>query len=221
MNEFCIEKNEYLEKDIEAFYSLDYLGYNQPGNPDFINHLKNTYNCANSNMLQNAAKDTMDVLDDFLDNFMELTLCYYGIHSVVVCVVPRAKVNYEPNQLLFKRCVEDAIKKANEKFLPEFEYINGTNYITRVVNTRTTHLPLNIKNYDNSGSDPYPGITKDTCKISNSVKNSYILLIDDIYTKSVNIDEDVIGALLDNGARYVTFYAVAKTLQKSRVYEFF
>ena len=41
-----------------------------------------------------------------------------------------------------------------------------------------------------------------------------ILLIDDIYTKTVNIDEDAIQALLDNGARSVFFYAIGKTVSK-------
>lgn len=42
-------------------------------------------------------------------------------------------------------------------------------------------------------------------------------MIDDIYTETVNIDEDAIQALLDNGAQAVVFYAVAKT--KKSYYE--
>lgn len=220
MNKFIVEKNEYLKEDIEAYYSLDYVGYKKPNNPDFINHLKNTYNTEIVSVLQNAVNNTMAVLKDVLEEFMDLYLCYYGLSSAVVCVVPRAKVNYHPDQLVFKSCVEHAIKKVNKKYSQEFEYINGINYVARTVNTKTTHLPRDIKNYDNSGSSPYPGITKDTCKISNLVKNSNILLIDDIYTKSINVDEDVIQALLDNGAEEVRFYAVAKTLQKNRAIEF-
>ena len=59
---------------------------------------------------------------------------------------------------------------------------------------------------------PYPGITKDTCSISNEVKNKNILLIDDIYTNNINIDEDAIQALLDKGAKSVIFYSVGKTV---------
>jgi predicted amidophosphoribosyltransferase len=55
------------------------------------------------------------------------------------------------------------------------------------------------------------GKTKDTCLISNEIIGKDILLIDDIYTKSINIDEDAIQALLDKGAKSVIFYAVAKT----------
>jgi hypothetical protein len=37
------------------------------------------------------------------------------------------------------------------------------------------------------------------------------LLIDDLYTKSVNIDEDWIQALYEKGAKNVIFYSVGKT----------
>ncbi len=58
---------------------------------------------------------------------------------------------------------------------------------------------------------PYPGITRKTCTISPEVTEKDILLIDDIYTSNVYIDEDAIQALLDNGANSVKFYAVGKT----------
>jgi predicted amidophosphoribosyltransferase len=62
---------------------------------------------------------------------------------------------------------------------------------------------------------PFPGITRQTCSISNKVKGADILLIDDIYTPTINIDEDAIQALMDAGAKSVTFYAVAKTVGKN------
>ncbi len=49
-----------------------------------------------------------------------------------------------------------------------------------------------------------------TCEISPNVKEKDILLIDDIYTPGVNIDEDAVNALLKMGARTVTFYSVGK-----------
>ena len=55
-------------------------------------------------------------------------------------------------------------------------------------------------------------MTKDTCSISDDVIGKDILLIDDLYTKTVNIDEDCIQALLDKGARSVIFYSIGKTL---------
>ena len=60
---------------------------------------------------------------------------------------------------------------------------------------------------------PYPGITKTTCTISDEIKGKDILLIDDVYTKDVGIDEDAIQALFDHGAKSVIFYSVGKTLK--------
>ncbi len=64
--------------------------------------------------------------------------------------------------------------------------------------------------HTNNGCSPYPGITEATCVISSNVKGQNILLVDDIYTPGVNIDEDAINALLNMGALAVTFYAVGK-----------
>jgi len=55
---------------------------------------------------------------------------------------------------------------------------------------------------------PYAGITQKTCTLNKNIKDKDILLIDDIYTADVNIDEDAIQALMDKGAKSVTFYAV-------------
>ena len=57
---------------------------------------------------------------------------------------------------------------------------------------------------------PYPGITEKTCDVKN-VNRKDILLIDDLYTEGVNIDEDAIQTLLDNGATNVFFYSLGKT----------
>ena len=73
-----------------------------------------------------------------------------------------------------------------------------------------------VRGHGGDGELPYAGITKDTCNISAGIRGKDILLIDDIYTKGVNIDEDAIQALLDNGARRVYFYAVGKTLKGHR-----
>ena len=42
------------------------------------------------------------------------------------------------------------------------------------------------------------------------------ILIDDLYTASVNIDEDAIQALFDNGARSVIFYSLGKTIRRTQ-----
>lgn len=40
MKKFTIPANNYLRQNIKGFYHTDYTGYNQPGNPDYINTLK-------------------------------------------------------------------------------------------------------------------------------------------------------------------------------------
>ena len=45
----------------------------------------------------------------------------------------------------------------------------------------------------------------------NVVKSKRILLVDDIYTEGVNIDEDAIQTLYEYGAKKVIFYSIAKT----------
>lgn len=100
------------------------------------------------------------------------------------------------------------------------KFIDGVDYINRIKDVSTTHLvnsPLaqiylpNLCKCDK----PYPGITKDSCFISDKVANQTILLIDDIYTLGVGVVEDCIQALYDKGAKRVIFYVVGRT-EKSR-----
>ncbi|MFH1129479.1 MAG: amidophosphoribosyltransferase [Patescibacteria group bacterium] len=207
MQKFIIQRNEFLNSEIQAFYHTDYVGFRQQGNPDYINYLKNTYNDLseqNINNLNVAIQTLAGVLKIDLPQILQVQ----NITPLTVCVVPRAKTesSYQHNQLLFKAVVRDVVRLISG-------FYDGVDYIVRHTNTRTTHLPANTPNYNNDGTRPYPGITKDTCTISNKVKDKNILLIDDLYTKNVNIDDDAIQALLDNGAQSVIFYAVGKTVQ--------
>ncbi|QAR32265.1 amidophosphoribosyltransferase [Geovibrio thiophilus] len=202
MNEFTISSNKYLSKNIRAFYHINYVRMGNPGNPDYLNVLKNTYNKEHSAKLNKASENLRNVLKEDLPKLLlELKL-----KMLTVCVVPRAKSEsaYEADQLLFKSTVRSVISG-----LIGFE--DGTDYIVRYKNTRTTHFYKDIPNYDNDGSSPYPGISRDTCHIAPCVKGKNILLIDDIYTKNVNIDEDAIQALFVHGASNVFFYSVGKT----------
>jgi hypothetical protein len=200
MNYFTITPNEYLNKNIQAYYRHDYTTFGTEGNPDFINHLKNTFDSTSLSVLQAAVNELIKVLYEDLPEIKNL----HGNTNLTVCVIPRAKAetSYSDNQKLFKRVISSVVNKIGG-------LANGTNYIIRLTNTRTTHM--NRSGYGGDGDMPYVGITKATCHISNEVRGKDILLIDDIYTKGVNIDEDAIQALLDNGANSVTFYSVAKT----------
>lgn len=201
-NDFLIAPNEYLNQAIKSFYHTDYIGYKKPGNPDYLNIFKNTYNSYPSNLLDDAIKELTNVLRTDLPAIVE----DLRIQSITVCVVPRAKSerSYQPNQLLFKKVVRNICN--------EFSINDGTDYIKRHTSTKTTHLPESTPNYNNDGDSPYPGITMSTCNISSDVRGKDILLIDDIYTKTINIDEDVIQALLDNEAKSVHFYVIGRTI---------
>ena len=202
MNEFEISANKYLTKNIRAFYSMAYVGMGKPGNPDYLNTLKNTYNSYAESKLSSAAQELKRAL---LKDF-PLVLQSLKLEKATVCVVPRAKAEraYHANQLLFKSTVCGAISQ-----LKGFE--DGISYVRRHANTKTTHLRNPIPNYDNDGPEPYPGITTQTCDISVNIKGKNILLVDDIYTPAVNIDEDAIQALINAGAYSVAFYTIAKT----------
>jgi phosphoribosylpyrophosphate synthetase len=201
MYPFIIQKNEYLSRDVPAFYHTDYLGYQKEGNPDYINVLKNTFREKSTIELCDAAKTLSDTLREDLPKILQSTQKVL----LTVCVIPRAKKThtYSPDQLRFRHTVSDVVKELGEK------WIDGTGYIERHTDTKTTHLKNS--SLPNDGKEPYPGITAETCDISDEVKGKDILLIDDVYTKAVNIGEDVIQALLDKGARSVYLYAVGRT----------
>lgn len=200
MNQFIIMMNEFLSTDIQAYYRYDYTTYRTEGNPDFINHLKNQFGNTNTPTLQNAVNKLIKVTEEDLTTIKKL----HSNVNLTVCVTPRAKIEdyYTNKQRLFKRVISSVVDKTNG-------FINGANYILRHTNTITTHM--NKSGYGGDGDMPYVGITNATCSISDKVRGKDILLIDDIYTKGVNIDEDAIQSLLDNGAKSVIFYAVAKT----------
>jgi len=202
MMRFTINANEYLSCDIRAFYHVDYVGFRRSGNPDFLNYLKNDYRNQDPQILRDSRAKLYDIIVKDLPAIQK----EIKIYPLTVCVVPRAKEHncYSENQLFFLSTISSAVNAMRG-------FYDGTRYIIRHTSTKTTHLGRNATNFSNYPS-PYPGITKSTCYISEKVRGRDILLIDDIYTKTVNIDEDAIEALLSNGAKSVTFYAIAKTV---------
>lgn len=197
----------FLKEDTNAYYHTDYKSGGSWQTSDSIENLiwtlKNDVDPF-PERLQNVANQFSRILHQDLPQILQIT----KKNNLVVCVVPRSKAEsyYRKDQLLFREIISIVVDK-----LPNFS--NGTKYIIRHTNTRTTHLDRNGEGGD--GNLPYPGITKNTCTISEQVNGKDILLIDDLYTKSVNIDEDAIQALLDNGANSVTFYSIGKTVSRN------
>lgn len=202
-----IQKNCFLKTNIDAYYCLDYTKYRNQGNPDFLVVFKNTYKNVSEEELYNAAYE----LFPFYHQILEL-LDKENLNTI--CVVPRSKArsSYQISQLFFLEAIRKIItviqSKHNEMFC-EVSCFDGSDYIIRHTDTRTTHL--NKSNCGGDGDLPYPGITTDTCSLSDEIRGKRILLIDDIYTKTVNVDEDCIQALLDKGAEKVTLFTIART----------
>ena len=201
----------FLTKKVQAYYHDDYHG----GDPELrdttgtveniITTLKNQFKDKSKEVLIQAGKNMIAILNKDLPQILRAT----GLEELVVCAIPRSKAEntYTNVQLLFKKAIEGSVKDLDK-------FIDGTDYIVRHTDTRTTHMDKS--GYGGIGNLPYPGITKDTCTISDKVRGKDILLIDDLYTASVNIDEDAIQALFDNGARSVTFYSLGKTIKRTQ-----
>ncbi len=199
MKKFYVGENKYLGKKVLAFYNCDYVGYQKQGNPDFINHLKNMTNQYNE----------LDLVDDFVqvsERFvgdMESIFNKNDFNKFTVFVMPRSKTEnkYKQSQLMFKKAISSCVNKLG--------FIDGTNAITRVKDTKTTH---NWRLKNNTGDSPYRGITKDTCRVDKSkILDKDIILVDDIYTEGVNVIEDCITYLFELGAKSVILYVTAKT----------
>jgi len=146
-----------------------------------------------------------DVLKKNMSNFEKILIPditqiakLLNLTSVTVCVIPRAKreEHYRDDQKLFRQTITNVIKSFNGNV-----FVDGTHNIIRHTDTPTTHLRQ---------GRTYKGITTESCDISN-VYEKDILLIDDLYTKSIGVDEDAIQALYDNGAKNVIFYSIGKT----------
>ncbi len=199
---------KFLQQDTTAFYHVD---YNSGGSWQIPNSIENLIWTFKNDVdpFPERLPNVQQQLSEILRQDLPEILRQVRKNNLTVCVVPRSKAEnyYRADQLLFRRVISNVVDQ-----LPNFE--NGTNYIVRHTNTRTTHLDRNGEGGD--GNLPYPGITKDTCTISGQVNGKNILLIDDLYTKSVNIDEDAIQALMDKGASSVTFYSVGKTVLRNQ-----
>lgn len=227
LNQFTVVRNDFLNQDVNGFYRTDYIGYKQPNNPNYLNYFKNTFNNFSYNKLNSALSELKNNMINEL-NFIYQSL-NLGNEKLYICVVPRAKAldNYSDNQLVFRNYFKSLlgllqqpqsrivsrinlhqINFGNERLNPNL-FGNGIDFIIRTQNTKTTHLARS--SIENDGDMPYIGITKKTCQLSPDIRDKHILLIDDIYTKNVNIDEDALQALLDCGAKSITLFAIAKT----------
>ena len=206
-----IRHNDFLRNDVDAYFSRDYMRLGHPYNPSFINTLKNQFGNGDLNQLNSA----VDMLKKYLKRDIHCLYKLINVNELTIVGIPRSKAenSYSSEQQFFRRGIQEVIKELQNEL--HLNLIDGTLYITRHTNTKTTHLAKN-DTIENDGDMPYPGITRSTCDISEKVAGKNVLLIDDIYTLDVNIDEDTIQALYDKGANSVRFYSVCKTFKVRR-----
>jgi amidophosphoribosyltransferase len=209
MEKFTVLPNSFLSRTCNGYFNRYYTGYRTPGNPDFINYLKNQFQSQSPFLLEECREEVAKCVTEDLLAIRDQE----GLHHVVVVTVPRSKANMPENQMGFRLAVQEAVNGLRRRGFREFE--DGTFCIERHTNTRTTHIRKEVANFDNSGDMPYVGITKATCHIdARAVRGKTVILIDDIYTRTVNIDEDCMQALYDAGAARVILYAVAYTKRR-------
>ena len=209
-------RHQCLSKDVFACYNSDYVG--GEGRWKLIGTIENVISVLKNDVTPYSEEELKRVINQLSDILMNDLSEYFnmaknnGYSSITVCVIPRAKRedSYGDNQKLFRKTVQDVVNKLKNS-VTGLNIVDGTHYIIRNKDTATTHLSRHGGLIN--GDLPYCGITKETCLIEN-VDGQDVLLIDDLYTKTVCIDEDAIQALYDNGARNVFFYSIGRTIKK-------
>lgn len=194
-----------LQRDILAFCHGDYHGGGNWRISGTIENLICTFKNDITPYHESILSDAKVRLAGILENDLPEVLRLSERRNLRVCVIPRSKRenSYRPNQLYLRATIQSVVQRING-------LEDGTHDIIRHTDTATTHL-ARIGN-GGAGDNPYIGITNDTCNISDDIIGRDILLIDDLYTRTINIDEDCIQALLDKGASNVFFYSIGKTV---------
>lgn len=202
-----IEKNNFLSKKIKLYWKYRYVRADcDNGSIDGrmsadIRTLKNQFRNESITDLQYASQRIEREISEGLDILLpQLSV----VSQPCVVAVPRSKATFHQDQLYLIRSISNAVSQNRAE--------NGAYFIQRHSDTKTTHL-MNTKNGDmnKTGVAPYPGITGRTCSLDGNVRGKNVILIDDIYTHGVNVDEDCVQFLFDNGARNVVLYTLCKT----------
>lgn len=214
-------------KDSPVYFTDYYTGMGTEGNPDYINHLKADDNLGyvylgghdGSRWLwnMNAASLAYRVLEYSLSTLVEQGL---APKNPTVCYVPRAKreEHYSSYQLAFKQVLRDVVR--------DLGYNDGIDYIQRVKNMPTTHRKDESLCYFEG--DPVIEVEKNdqvnfmaqSCTFSEEIRGKDIILVDDIYTRGVNIDEYAYRSLLEAGAKSVILYTLACTYKRELSHRF-
>lgn len=203
-----IQSNAYLSRDIKHYWRYRYVSaaYDNDSADGCVSGdirtLKNQFRTEKISDLQDCSQRIEKEISEGL-NFLVQELEVVNQPRVVVAV-PRSKSTFMADQLYLIKAISDAI--------PQQLVENGAYFIKRHSDTKTTHLTKTKKgDMSGTGDLPYPGITQNTCILQGNVRGKNVILIDDIYTHGVNIDEDCAQFLFDNGAKNVVLYTLCKT----------
>jgi len=191
----------FLKADVDLYFHEHYYGFSSSVNTlKFVNYLKNDrrdYDVVIGRCEDKAAS----VLATDLAELVQI----YG--PLTVCAIPRSKRDdtYHPAKMGLKRAIRKAVAM-NPNLL------DGVDFISRHTNTLCTHR--SYWGYGGDGEGPRPGLLRDTCRLSDDIVGKNIVLVDDIYTAGVGIDEDGVQALLDAGAKSVIMYTFGCTASR-------
>ena len=191
----------YLDREVDLYFHDHYYGFSSPENAlRYINYLKNDLR-GFDNLIAQSEETATKVLAADLSELVNL----YG--PLTVCGIPRSKRedSYPPEKMGLKRAIRKAI--AMNPLLAD-----GMDYIVRHTNTQCTHR--SYWGHGGDGEGPRPGLLRDTCYLSNEIFGKNIVLVDDIYTADVGIDEDGVQALFDAGAKSVIMYTFGCTARR-------
>ncbi len=196
-----IGNDVFLDRDVDLYFHAHYYGFSSTENTiKYINYLKNDRRTFDDRIATSEEKAAMVLAVD-LSELVNL----YG--PLTVCGIPRSKREdvYPSEKMGLKRAIRKAI--AMNPLLSD-----GMDYIVRHTNTLCTHR--SYWGYGGDGEGPRPGLIRDTCHLSSEIAGKNIVLVDDIYTADVGIDEDGVQALFDAGAKSVIMYAFGCTARR-------
>lgn len=196
-----IGKDAFLDRDVDLYFHAPYYGFSSSENTlRYINYLKNDRRDFDKLIAQCEDRAASVLAADFAE--------LVGIYGpLTVCGIPRSKREsvYPPEKMGLKRAIRKAIAMNSN-------LSDGMDYIVRHTNTLCTHR--SYWGYGGDGEGPRPGLIRATCHLSSEIAGKNIVLVDDIYTAGVGIDEDGVQALLDSGAKSVIMYTFGCTASR-------
>ena len=201
MRHGIIGNDAFLDRDTNLYFHDYYYGFSSAANKiKYVNYLKN-----DRRDFDNLIAQCEDIAAKVLAADLAELVGIYG--PLTVCGIPRSKREdtYPREMMGLKRAIRKAIAATPN-------LADGLDYIIRHTNTRCTHR--SYWGYGGDGEGPRPGLMRDTCSLSNEISGKDIVLVDDIYTAGVGIDEDGVQALLNVGAKSVIMYTFGCTASR-------